>query len=218
MSDGRLLEKEALAALILRLRRDGMHDTELLKALEETPRTIFTPAIYADAAYSTHLVPIECGAFMEGADLAMQMLFLLMLRPGQRVLEIGTGSGFTAAVMARIAERVITLDRYKSLIDLAKRRFDRVGAKNVAARQADGSQGLKGEGTFDRILATASFDGPPRFFVDQLVAGGILIAPIVGEDGVCMLARLTKVGSRFEREDLFPAPFEPLTPGRALAL
>jgi len=148
----------------------------------------------------------------------MQMLYLLMVRPGNRVLEIGTGSGFTAAVMARIAERVITLDRFGTLIELAKRRFERIGAGNVAARQADGSQGLKGEGTFDRILVTASFEAMPRFFVDQLVAGGIAIVPIVHEDGACVLARLTKVGSRFEREDLFPVPFEPLVPGKALAL
>ena len=218
MSDPRLQEKEALAALILRLRRDGMRDTELLKALEETPRGLFVPSIHSTEAYSSRLVPIECGAFMEGADLTMQMLYLLMVRPGNRVLEIGTGSGFTAAVMARIAERVITLDRFGTLIELAKRRFERIGAGNVAARQADGSQGLKGEGTFDRILVTASFEAMPRFFVDQLVAGGIAIVPIVHEDGACVLARLTKVGSRFEREDLFPVPFEPLVPGKALAL
>ena len=218
MSDARIAEREGLAALILRLRGDGLQDNALLTAVEETPRTLFTPPAFSDAAYSSRLVPLECGAFMEGADLAVQMIYLLMVRPGQRVLEIGTGSGFTAAVMARIAERVFTLDRYKTLVSLARQRFDRLELKNIAARHADGSQGLKGEGTFDRILVTGAFDSPPRFFVEQLVAGGILIAPVVGEDGVCMLTRMTRIGSRFEREELFPVPFEPLVPGRAMAL
>ena len=212
------MEREGLAALILRLRRDGLQDNALLTAVEETPRTLFTPPAFSDAAYSPRLVPIECGAFMEGADLAVQMLYLLMVRPGQRVLEIGTGSGFTAAVTARIAERVFTVDRYKTLVSLAKQRFDRLELKNIAVRHADGSSGLKGEGTFDRILVTGSFSSTPRFFVEQLVAGGILVAPVRGEDGRTMLTRMTRVGSRFEREDLFPVPFEPLTPGRAMAL
>ena len=218
MSDARLLEREGLAALILRLRGDGLQDNSLLTAVEETPRTLFTPPAFSDAAYSSRLVPLDCGAFMEGADLAVQMLYLLMVRPGQRVLEIGTGSGFTAAVMARIAERVFTLDRYKTLVSLAKQRFERLELRNIAVRQADGSQGLRGEGTFDRILATAAFQSPPRFFVEQLVAGGVLVAPVIGEGGECMLMRMTKVGSRFEREELFPVPFEPLVPGRAMAL
>ncbi len=212
------MEREGLAALILRLRGDGLQESTLLAAVEETPRTIFTPPAFSDAAYSRRLVPIDCGAFMEGADLAVQMLYLLMLRPGQRVLEIGTGSGFTAAVMARIAERVFTLDRYKTLVSLARQRFERLDLRNIAARHADGSHGLKGEGTFDRILVTAAFDAVPRFFVDQLVAGGILVAPVIEEDGRCMLMRMTKVGSRFEREELFAVPFEPLVPGRAMAL
>ena len=218
MSDARQMEREGLAALILRLRGDGLQDNGLLAAVEETPRTLFTPSAFSDAAYSPRLVPIDCGAFMEGADLAVQMLYLLMVRPGQRVLEIGTGSGFTAAVMARIAERVFTVDRYKTLVSLARQRFDRLELKNIAVRHADGSQGLKGEGTFDRILVTGAFQSLPRFFVEQLVAGGVLIAPVIGEDGTCMLMRMTKVGSRFEREELFPVPFALLTPGRAMAL
>lgn len=216
--NGRLIEKEGLAALVLRLRGDGMQDKQLLTAVEQTPRTLFTPAAFADAAYSRRIVPIECGAFMEGADLAVQMLYLLMVRQGQRVLEIGTGSGFTAAVMARIAERVITLDRYKTLVTLAQQRFDELNLGNIAARHADGSQGLKGEGTFDRILITTAFDSAPRFFVEQLVAGGVLIAPLIDGTGACMLVRFTKIGSRFEREDLMPAPFLPIRSNRAMAL
>ncbi|TPW29663.1 protein-L-isoaspartate(D-aspartate) O-methyltransferase [Pararhizobium mangrovi] len=209
---------EGFAGLVLRLRGEGLQDTQLLKAVEATPRTLFVPSAARSAAYDAGVVPIECGSFMEGADLAAQMLYLLMVQPGQRVLEIGTGSGFTAAVIARTAERVFTLDRFRTLIANAQARFERLGLTNIAARQADGSQGLRGEGTFDRILVTAAYDTTPRFFVDQLVAGGVLLAPVLMEDGTCMLMRMTKIGSRFEREELFPVPFQPIATGRARAL
>jgi protein-L-isoaspartate(D-aspartate) O-methyltransferase len=213
-----LVEREGFAGLVLRLRGDGLQDKTLLTAVEQTPRTLFVPPAFASAAYSPRLVPIDCGAFMEGADLAVQMIYLLMVKPGQRVLEIGTGSGFTAAVMARLADRVFTLDRYRTLIEAAQQRFERLGLKNIAPRHADGSQGLKGEGTFDRILVTAAFSSLPRWFVEQLAAGGVMIAPLMDEAGACTLVRLTKIGSRFEREDLFAVPFSPLIPSRAAAL
>ncbi|MGN6548333.1 MAG: protein-L-isoaspartate(D-aspartate) O-methyltransferase [Pararhizobium sp.] len=213
-----LVEREGFAALVLRLRGDGLQDKTLLSAAEQTPRTAFVPHPHIASAYSRRLVPIECGAFMEGADLALQMIYLLMVKAGQRVLEIGTGSGFTAAVLARIAERVVTLDRYKTLVTRAQERFDQFGLSNVAARQADGSQGLKGEGTFDRILVTAAFSSMPRWFVEQLAMNGVMVAPLLDEYGRCTLVRLTKIGARFEREDLFPVPFQPLIPGKAAAL
>lgn len=213
-----LIEKEGFAGLVLRLRGEGLQDKPLLTAVEQTPRTLFVPPAFADAAYSPRLVPIDCGAFMEGADLAVQMIYLLMIKQGQRVLEVGTGSGFTAAVMARLADRVFTLDRYRTLVAAAQARFDRLGLSNIASRNADGSQGMKGEGTFDRILVTAAFSSMPRWFVEQLAAGGVMIAPMMNESGACTLVRLTKIGSRFEREDLFPVPFQPLIPNRAAAL
>lgn len=213
-----LAEKEGFASLVLRLRRDGLQDKRLLTAVEQTPRTHFVPPAFSSAAYSPRLVPIDCGAFMEGADLAVQMIYLLMVREGQRVLEIGTGSGFTAAVMGRLADRVFTLDRYRTLVAAAQQRFERLGLTNVAARHADGSQGMKGEGTFDRILVSAAFASLPRWFVEQLASGGVMLAPMLDESGKCTLVRLTKVGSRFDREDLFSVPYEPLVAGRAAAL
>lgn len=214
----RLIEKEGFAALLLRLRGAGIADRELLADAEATPRTLFVPPAFADAAYSSRLVPIDCGAFMEGADLAIRMLWLLGLAPGQRVLEIGTGSGFTAAIMARRAARVVTIERYRTLVTLAEQRFSHLGLTNIVARQADGRGGSPADGTFDRILVTAAFSGLPRSFADQLASGGVMLAPILAEDGEARLARLTKIGSRFEREDLFAVPFEPLIPDVAAAL
>ncbi len=211
-----LLEKEGFAALVLRLRAEGLSNIDLLTAVEQTPRSQFVSPDYADNAYSSRSIPIECGQFMEGADLSVRLLALLQVKPGQRVLEIGTGSGFVTAVLARLAERVISIERYRTLVGNAQRRLDTLGLRNVILRQADGSNGLPGEGTFDRIFATAAYPSMPRFFAEQLVSGGMLLAPIMIDEERCAMVRLTKTGSRFEREDLFEVPFLPMQPKIAL--
>ena len=213
-----MVEKEGFAALVLRLRAEGISDLELLTAVEQTPRSVFMPPLMGTEAYSSRTIPIECGAFMEGADLAVRLLHRLQVKPGQRVLEIGTGSGFTGAVLGRLAERVLTVDRYKTLVTGAQGRLDKLGIRNVVVRQADGIHGMPGEGTFDRILVTGAFTSMPRFYAEQLVSGGSMIAPLMLEDGTCLMMRLTKTGSRFDREDLFPVPYLPLVPHIAAAL
>lgn len=202
--------KEGFAALCLRLRGRGVTATDLLNAIEQTPRHLFTPAEYASSAWSSRTIPIECGAFMEGVDLAAELIDTLKLRPSHRVLEIGTGSGFTAAVMARLAERVLTVDRYKTLVTLAQERMDRLSLRNVVVRQADGASGLQGEGTFDRIVVTAAFSKLPQIYAEQLVSGGMMIAPVLQENGVARMVRLLKTGSRFERTELFDTPYLPV--------
>ncbi|MCO5734053.1 protein-L-isoaspartate(D-aspartate) O-methyltransferase [Rhizobium sp. SSA_523] len=213
-----MIEKEGFAALVLRLRAAGVTDLDLLTATEQTPRSQFVPAQFSENAYSSRTIPIDCGAFMEGADLAVKLLSRLQVRPGHRVLEIGTGSGFMTAVMARIAERVLSVDRFRSLTTAAQARMEALGLRNVVIRQADGSNGMAGEGTFDRILVTAAFTTMPRFYADQLVHGGSMVAPLILEDESCIMVRLTKTGSRFEREDLFPVPYLPLVPHMAAYL
>lgn len=216
--NSRLAEKEGFAGLFLRLRAEGMADKALLTALEQTPRTLFLSAAYTDAAYQDRLVPIDCGGFAESADLVARLISALSIEPGHRVLDLGTGSGFLAAVAARMAERVMTVDRYKTLVQTAQQRFAHLGIGNIVSRQADGLKGMNGEGNFDRIVATCAFDGMPRQFVDQLATGGVMLAPMLVEDGPAIMARLTKIGSRFEREDLFEVPYRAFIPGVAAAL
>ncbi|AUW42109.1 protein-L-isoaspartate(D-aspartate) O-methyltransferase [Rhizobium leguminosarum] len=214
----RLAEKEGFAALVLRLRAEGISDLDLLTAVEQTQRSLFVPPQFADDAYSSRTIPIECGSFLEGIDFAVRILHHLKLKPGQRVLEIGTGSGFTAAVMGRMAERVLSIDRYKTLTTAAQRRMESLGLRSVIIRHADGSAGMQGEGTFDRILVTAAFNAMPRFYTDQLVSGGSMIAPLMISENECRMVRLTKTGSRFEREELFEAPYMPIVPRLASLL
>jgi protein-L-isoaspartate(D-aspartate) O-methyltransferase len=202
--------KEGFVALCLRLRGRGFAAGDLLNAIEQTPRHLFTPAEHAATAWSSRTIPIECGSFMEGADLAAELIDALKLKPSHRVLEIGTGSGFTAAVMARLAERVLTVDRYKTLVTLAQERMDRLSLRNVIVRQTDGSAGLQGEGTFDRIVVTAAFTTLPNIYTEQLVSGGMMIAPVIQENGSARMVRLMKTGSRFERTELFDTPYQPI--------
>ncbi|MDX8477991.1 protein-L-isoaspartate(D-aspartate) O-methyltransferase [Mesorhizobium sp. VK24D] len=203
-------DREGFAAFLLRLRGRGTAPKPLIAAFEATPRRGFLSAQFHSIAWSEGMLPIECGEAIEGADLQAAVIAALAIEPGNRVLEIGTGSGYTAAVMSRLAARVVTVDCYKTLTEQAKQRFEALGIGNVIARQADGSNGLPNEGPFDRILAWAAFDSLPRFLLDQLSSGGIVIAPIGPEEGEQVLAKLTKVGSRFEREDIGMVRLQPI--------
>ncbi|MGD9916184.1 MAG: protein-L-isoaspartate(D-aspartate) O-methyltransferase [Rhizobiaceae bacterium] len=211
-------DREAFAAFLLRLRARGIASRELISALEMTPRRGFLPSAWAAQAWSDRMAPIECGEAIEGVDLQASVIAALELQPSHRVLEIGTGSGFTAAVMARLSGRVVTLDRYATLVNKAKERFEQFGFTNAFARQADGSNGLAAEGPFDRIVVWAAFEGLPRTFVDQLSSNGMMIAPIGAAESEQKLARLSKTGSRFERLDIGTVRLQPVVPGVAAAL
>jgi protein-L-isoaspartate(D-aspartate) O-methyltransferase len=203
-------DREGFAAFLLRLRGRGTVPKALIAAFEATPRRGFLAAQFHSIAWSDRMLPIECGEAIEGADMQAAVIAALAIEQGNRVLEVGTGSGYTAAVMSRLAARVVTTDRYKTLVEQARQRFEALGIGNVIVRHADGSGGLPNEGPFDRIVAWAAFDSLPRFLLDQLSSGGIVIAPIGPEEGEQVLAKLTKVGSRFEREDIGLVRLQPI--------
>ncbi|ADV12620.1 protein-L-isoaspartate(D-aspartate) O-methyltransferase [Mesorhizobium sp. M7A.F.Ca.CA.001.09.2.1] len=211
-------DREGFAAFLLRLRGRGTVPKALIAAFEATPRRGFLAAQFHQIAWSDRMLPIECGEAIEGADMQAAVIAALTIEQGNRVLEIGTGSGYTSAVMSRLAARVITTDRYKTLAEQARQRFEALGIGNVIVRHADGSGGLPNEGPFDRIVAWAAFDSLPRFLLDQLSSGGIVIAPIGPEEGEQVLAKLTKVGSRFEREDIGLVRLQPILRGVAAVI
>ena len=216
--NGAIDDNQEFAALVLRLRLEGINDHPLMSAAAKMPRSQFTPPLFREVAYSPRTIPIDCGESMEGADLCLRLLHQLHLEPGQRVLDVGTGSGFSAAVMSRIVNRVVTIDRYRTLAEQAAQRYTRLGISNIVVNIGDGQALTLEDGTFDRILVTAAFDEMPRGFADRLVSGGKMIAAIGAAKEEQMLVRLTKVGSRFEREDLFPVRFQRIISGAALVL
>ncbi|MCB1426808.1 MAG: protein-L-isoaspartate(D-aspartate) O-methyltransferase [Zhengella sp.] len=209
---------EALAAFVLRMRAQGIDDKGLFAAIEATPRRAFVPAEYQLAAYGARSCPIACGETIEGLDLQARVLAGLGLQASHRVLEIGTGSGYTAAVMARLAGRVTTVDRFRTLIDQAGERFRTLGLTNILQRHGDAERAIEGEGPFDRIVVWAAFDSLPRAYADLLSSGGVMFAAIGGPEDVQSLARLTKIGSRFERDDVGQVRFQALARGVAAAL
>ena len=215
---GSQADREGFAAFLLRMRAKGIDNRGLFAAIEATPRVDFADGAWPDAIWQDRSLPIACGEVIEGIDLQARILAALDIQPGHRVLEIGTGSGFATAVMARLAGRVLSFDRYKRLCEDARQRFETHGLSNIIVRQADASQGAAADGPFDRIVAWAAFDALPRTFVDQLATGGLMMAPIGPPDAVQTFARLTKLGSRFEREDICTARLQPLQSGVATML
>jgi protein-L-isoaspartate(D-aspartate) O-methyltransferase len=216
--NGNAEDREGFAAFMLRLRGRGIVPKDLIEAFEATPRRAFLPAQWQSLAWSDRMLPIECGEAIEGTDLQAAIIAALGIESGHRVLEIGTGSGYTSAVMGRLAARVVTMERFKTLTDQAKQRFEALGITNVFARQADGSNGLASEGPFDRIVVWAAFDSLPRGFVDQLSSGGVMVAPIGPDEGEQAVAKLTKTGSRFEREDIGIVRLQPIAKSIAAAI
>lgn len=211
-------EQEKFAAFLLRMRAAGLDRRDLVAAFEATPRSAFVPGQWLAEAWSDGMLPIECGEAIEGVDLQMRVLGALGIQPGHRVLEVGTGSGFTSAVMARLAGRVLTLERFKTLAQLARQRHEALGISNVIVRQTDGAQGAAAEGPFDRIVVWAAFETLPRGFVDQLSSGGVMVAPVGPGDGVQIMESMTKLGSRFERLPLAEVRLQPVASGVAAAL
>ncbi len=211
-------DREGFAAFLLRLRGKGTVPKALIAAIEATPRRGFLAPQFSNVAWSERMLPIECGEAIEGADIQAAIIAAMGLEPGMRIMEIGTGSGYTAAVMSRLAGRIITVERYKTLAEQARQRFEALDIANVIVRHADGSNGLHNEGPFDRIVVWAAFESIPRFLLEQLSSGGLVIAPVGPAEGEQLVAKLTKVGSRFEREDIGAVRLQPLIPGIAAVI
>jgi len=205
-------EREDFAAFVLRMRGIGLDDKPLMAAFESVPRRGFVDAEYHHVAMGAGTIPIPCGEALEGIDLQARILHALQLDGTQRVLEIGTGTGYSASVISRLAKRVHTIERYRTLHASAVQRMRHLGLTNVIADHADGSSGST-DGPFERIVCWATFETTPRNFVEQLNSGGIMICAIGEADQAQTLVRMSKVGSRFEREDIGTVRFQPIAHG-----
>lgn len=205
-------DREDLASFLLRLRSAQVIDPRLLQAVEAVPRRLFVPPNVANA-YHDRSLPIECGETMPGAMLAVWLVRALNVEPTSRILEIGTGSGYVTALLARLGASVVTLDRYRRLLATAEERLKGLGIANVIFRREDGRTGDRLAGPFDRIIVHAAFEALPKPFVEQLAPHGCMICAIGPAKGVQTLVRLRKVGSRFERDDLADVRWQPLGAG-----
>ena len=203
---------------MLALRRRGITDAAVLRAMDEVPREMFLPEAMREQAYQDHALPIECGQTISQPYVVAYMTELLELEPQHRVLEIGTGSGYQAAVISRISSSVVSVERYRTLAQSARKAFDRIGYTNVEAIVGDGFEGARHYGPFDRIIVTAAAETVPQALVDQLAEGGIMVLPLGPHAGPQHIVRLRKTGEGIMREDLIAVRFVPLLPGQAKEL
>src|SRR5690348_2388937 len=162
----------------LALRRRGISDQAVLRAMEEVPRENFVTANFIDSAYADQALPIECGQTISQPFVVAYMTEQLDVAREHRVLEIGTGSGYQAAILSRLAREVVSVERYRTLADAAIERLKALGYSNVTVRVGDGMAGAADLAPFDRIMITAAAEDVPEALVDQLAAGGKLVVPL----------------------------------------
>ncbi len=207
--------------LIMTLRRQGITDGAVLGAVERTPREVFVERAFEGQAYENNALPIECGQTISQPYIVAFMTMKLDVSDRMKVLEIGTGSGYQAAVLARLCRRLYTLERYRTLLREAETRFDKLNLTNITAKVGDGTKGWPEQAPFDRIIVTAAAPVVPEALVGQLKTGGIAVVPVdvpVADGGGQLLVKLTKTEDGFDREDLIPVRFVPLVDGVAREL
>jgi protein-L-isoaspartate(D-aspartate) O-methyltransferase len=204
-----------MVRLILTLRNAGITDQATLAAIEATPRELFAPKALADQAYFDQPLPIDCGQTLSQPLIVALMTQMLDLHPEHRVLEIGAGSGYQTAILARLAKEVVSIERWPELLGQARARLAGLGIENVELRLGDGALGAPDAAPFDRIMVTAAAPERPDALIAQLAEGGVLVAPVgpSGEDQKLM--RYVRSGQRIATETLAPVRFVPLLPGVA---
>lgn len=195
------------------LRSRGVTDTRTLSAMEKVDRGVFVRGLFADRAYEDMPLPIACGQTISQPSVVGLMTQALAVQPRDVVLEVGTGSGYQAAVLAHLARRVYTVDRHRRLVREAQAVFAELALSNITALVADGSRGLPDQAPFDRILVTAAAEDPPGPLLAQLKPGGVMVLPVGQSDAVQALIKVTRGPSGFDYEELRPVRFVPLVEG-----
>ncbi len=195
------------------LRSRGVTDARVLSAMERIDRGIFVKGLFADRAYEDMPLPIACGQTISQPSVVGLMTQALQVSPRDKVLEVGTGSGYQAAILAELARRVYTVDRHRRLVREAQEIFQGLGLTNIIALTADGSHGLPDQAPFDRIIVTAAAEDPPGPLLAQLRIGGIMVLPVGQSDTVQSLIKVIRTETGFDYEELRPVRFVPLVEG-----
>jgi protein-L-isoaspartate(D-aspartate) O-methyltransferase len=202
----------------LTLRRRGISDQAVLRAMEDVPRDVFVQVADRADAYRDSALGIACGQTISQPFVVAYMTEQLQLQKHHRVLEIGTGSGYQAAILSRLCRQVLTIERYRTLADSARARLKKLGCDNVEVMLGDGFDVPASAGTFDRIIVTAAMEQIPEGLTQRLEPGGILIAPVGPHRGTQTLVRVTRTDAGFERKELVEVRFVPALPGIAREL
>jgi protein-L-isoaspartate(D-aspartate) O-methyltransferase len=200
------------------LRRRGISDQAVLRAMEEIPRELFVEPADRDDAYRDSALGIACGQTISQPFVVGYMTEQLQLRKHHRVLEIGTGSGYQAAILSRLCADVLTIERYRTLADNARARLRTLGYGNVEVRLGDGFDIPDTAGTFDRIIVTAAMEQIPDALMERLEPGGILLAPVGSHHGTQTLVRINRTETGFDRKELVDVRFVPALRGIAREL
>jgi protein-L-isoaspartate(D-aspartate) O-methyltransferase len=202
----------------LNLRRRGISDQAVLRAMEEIPRDLFVAAADRANAWRDSALGIACGQTISQPFVVAYMTEQLQLQRHHRVLEIGTGSGYQAAILSRLCRHVLTIERYRTLADGARVRLEKLGFDNVEVMLGDGFDIPAGAGSFDRIIVTAAMEQIPDALAQRLDPDGVLIAPVGPHQGIQTLVRLARAGTGLERKELVDVRFVPALPGIAREL
>jgi protein-L-isoaspartate(D-aspartate) O-methyltransferase len=202
----------------LTLRRRGISNQAVLRAMDEVPREHFVASDFIDSAYADQALPIACGQTISQPYVVAYMTEQLEVGPQHRVLEVGTGSGYQAAILSRLAREVVSIERYRTLADAARDRLKTLGYANVTVLAADGMAGAPEQAPFDRIIVTAAAEAVPDALVDQLGEGGKMVLPLGPRGGTQYIVKLVKTPSGLTRQDLIAVRFVPLLHGQAREL
>jgi protein-L-isoaspartate(D-aspartate) O-methyltransferase len=196
--------------LIIELRRNGVTDTRVCAAIERLPRELFVPDAFRDQAYENTALPIGCHQTLSAPIVVGRMTQALEVGERMKVLEVGTGSGYHAAVLSRLCRRVYTIERYRELLDEAQQRFQALGLANITWKVGDGTLGWPEQAPFERIVVTAAASDVPPVLAGQLAVGGVMVVPVDDGVGDPRLVRVRRDEAGLETEDLGPIRFVPL--------
>lgn len=207
------MDAETQMQFLYTLRSKGVTDKRTLSAMEKVDRGDFVKGLFTVRAYEDMPLPIACGQTISQPSVVGLMTQALNVQPRDKVLEVGTGSGYQAAILSHLARRVYTVDRYARLVREAQVIFDRLRLTNITAMGTDGSFGLPEQAPFDRILVTAAAEDPPGPLLAQLKTGGIMVLPVGQSDAVQSLIKVTRLEHGFDYEELRAVRFVPLVEG-----
>ena len=195
------------------LRKAGVVDKQVLDVMERVDRKNFVNGVFSEKAYDNTPLPIACGQTISQPTVVGLMTQALQVTSRDKVLEVGTGSGYQAAILSYLARRVYTVERHSLLVNNAAKVFQKLNISNITTILADGGYGLEQQAPFDRIIVTAASDDPPAALLSQLKIGGIMIIPVGQSDNMQNLIKIAKTDGGFEYQDLQPVRFVPLVAG-----